>query len=233
MDARLHPLLSGLSSQEARQLLRGSIRLRVPEGEVIHGEGQRPEALHLLLRGAVELTRLEDRGECGLLLLMPGDVFSLGAVMTGEPYLTSARALGSTTVLALPAADVRACALTCPALSARVIALLSGQWRMAVRHILDLKCRTASQRLAALLLRFLDMQPEGRPALLPLSRVRLAARLGIAPATLSRAIQQLADEGLVVRGRQVVVADRSRIERFCDRSSDLDVTERAVGVQAL
>jgi len=35
------------------------------------------------------------------------------------------------------------------------------------------------------------------------------------PETLSRTLQILADNGLQVRGRQIIVRDRSRIEDFC------------------
>jgi DNA-binding transcriptional regulator YhcF (GntR family) len=43
----------------------------------------------------------------------------------------------------------------------------------------------------------------------------LAARIGMTPETLSRTLQILADNGLQVRGRQIIVRDRSRIEDFC------------------
>jgi CRP-like cAMP-binding protein len=216
-----------------RRLLEHAARNRVREGELIHDEGERPSDLHLLLRGGVELTKLNEHDGCGLMLLTAGDLFSLAAVMADESYLTSARALGAATIVALPAAQVRKTARECPELGTRIITLLAGQWRMAVRHILDLKCRTAPQRLAALLIRLVDMQQTGRIALLPVPKRRLAARLGMAPATLSRAIQLISEEGLIVRGRQLIVRDRERIERFCERSPHLDVTEVELGVRAL
>jgi CRP/FNR family transcriptional activator FtrB len=43
----------------------------------------------------------------------------------------------------------------------------------------------------------------------------LAARIGMTPETLSRTLQVLADNGLVVRGRQIIVRDRDRITEFC------------------
>jgi len=214
-------------------LLAQARRLRVRKGELLHREGGRPEHLHILLRGTAELVKLDTQSDCGVMLLLPGDCFSLGAVLADEPYLTSARALGVCDLLCLDAASVRAVSASRPPVAWRLMQTLSGQWRTAVRHILDLQCRTAPQRLAAFLLRLVDATPPGCATHLPVPKMRLAARLGIAPETLSRCLLQLADEGLVVRGRQVIVTDRARIAAYCDHAPLLDALEIELGVHAL
>jgi hypothetical protein len=37
----------------------------------------------------------------------------------------------------------------------------------------------------------------------------------MSPETLSRSIQTLADNGLLLRGNRIIVRDRKRVERFC------------------
>lgn len=103
---------------------------------------------------------------------------------------------------------------------------------MAVRQILDLKCRSAPQRLASFLLRLADESPVSGSAKLPFSKGALAARIGVSRETLSRAAQMIADEGLLLRGRQIVIRDRARVERFCGNPYP-GSNERALEVHVL
>jgi CRP-like cAMP-binding protein len=227
------PLLDGLPGEDVGPLIDGARRVRARKGEVLHREGERPVDLHMLLRGSAELVTLQGRGDCGVMLLLPGDCFSLGAVLADEPYLTSARALGTCNILCLNAEAVRTAAVTKPELAARLLQTLAGQWRTAVRHVIELQCRSAPQRLAAFLLRLVDATPAGTPTHLPVPKTRLAARLGIAPETLSRCLQQLCEDGLILRGREVIVTDRGRIAAFCGHAPLLDSLELELGVRAL
>jgi CRP/FNR family transcriptional activator FtrB len=110
---------------------------------------------------------------------------------------------------------------------------MSGQWRMAVRNILDLNCRTAAQRVGAFLLRIADLQSDTSAPVLPIAKRHLAVRLGITAETLSRMLQTLADHGLHLRGRVIVVRDRAAIEEFCGPDPYPDKDERILDVFAL
>lgn len=227
------PLVATLPETDAAALLGDADRVRVRKGEILHEEGDAPLYLHILVRGTAELVTRSVGTDCGVMLLLPGDCFSLGAVLAGEPYLTSARALGPCDIVRLPAKSVRAAAASSSVVAARLLETLAGQWRTAVRHIIDLQCRSAPQRLAALLLRLVQATPPGMATHLPVPKMRLAARLGIAPETLSRCLQQLGDEGLLVRGREVIVTDLARIRAFCGHAPLLDGLELELGVRAL
>jgi hypothetical protein len=50
---------------------------------------------------------------------------------------------------------------------------------------------------------------------------------------LSRALQILADNGLVVRGRQIIVRDRDKIEAFCGPDPYCPGTEERLEVHVL
>jgi CRP/FNR family transcriptional activator FtrB len=111
--------------------------------------------------------------------------------------------------------------------------LLAGHWRIALRIILDLKCRSPSQRLAAFLLRLHDACPPGAAAQIPIAKRQLAARIGMQPETLSRTLQVLGENGLRVRGRQIIVADRAKVEAFCGPDPYPATREDELGVHAL
>ena len=103
----------------------------------------------------------------------------------------------------------------------------------AVKIILDLKCRSPSQRLGAFLLRLHDAAQPGPPAEVPFSKRQLASRIGMQPETLSRTLQTLAANGLYLRGREIMVTNRAAIEEFCGPDPYPPATEYELGVHAL
>lgn len=207
------PLLSGFPRQELDSLLRfGSIQ-RYPRGTTLFEEGEYADKLHIMLSGTVEIFATCRGRQWGLFLMNSGDVLMPVAVMYSEPYLNSARTVTSSRLLLLDAERVREQAAASADFALRLGRSLAGQLRMSMRQVLELKCRNAAQRLGSFLLKLSDR--EGIAAELPMPKRNLAARIGMTPETLSRTLQVLADNGLVVRGRQIIVRDRGRIEQFC------------------
>jgi CRP/FNR family transcriptional regulator, transcriptional activator FtrB len=224
------PMFADLDRAQRERLLDGAELQTCAANIVLFDEGGLPEFLHMLVRGTVELYKGDTPRECGLMLLAPGDVFMPAAALFAEPYLNSARALTQCQLLLLKAEVVRREYLRSHQLAINVGRVLAGQFRMATRHIIDLKCLNAAQRLAILLLRLVDESEGPESARLPVSKRHLASRVGMTPETLSRAIQILADNGLVVRGAKIILRDRARIEAFCGAppyphasETDLDV----------
>jgi len=118
------------------------------------------------------------------------------AVLFDDPYLVSGLTLSPSRLLLLKASSVREQAEANATLAMRLCRVIAGQWRLAVRHILDLKCRSAAQRLGAFLLRIVDDGSDPASAELPVARRHLAARLRMTAETLSRSLQLVAVNGL-------------------------------------
>ena len=226
------PLFSGMPRQDVERLLKFASVQRYPSGTLLFEEGEHPDKLHVLISGTVEIFSTTNSREWGVMLMNAGDIFLPGAVLFNEPYTTSARTLGFCRVLLLDAERVRAQAATSPQLSMTLSRAMAGQFRVAIRQVLDLKSRNAAQRLASFLLRLADTSAVPTPEL-PMRKRNLAARIGMTPETLSRTLQVLADNGLVVRGRQIIVRDRDRIERFCGPDPYRPRVEDSLQVHAL
>jgi CRP/FNR family transcriptional activator FtrB len=226
------PLFAGMGRQDIGRILKFSTVQRYPPGTVLFNEGEQPDKLHVILSGTVEIFATCGGREWGMMLLNSGDVFVPAAVMFNEPYTTSARTLGSCRLLLLDAERVRAEAANSAPLALQIGRAIAGQFRVAMRQVLDLKSRSAAQRLASFLLNIVDSSNGSIPEL-PMRKRNLAARIGMTPETLSRTLQVLADNGLVVRGRQIIVRDRSRIEDFCGPEPYRPETEHEFHVHAL
>lgn len=209
------PLLSSIPEATRERLLKDARMERYARRSLLFSEGEMPEHVHVLLSGLVDLTRIHGRRKWITMMMSPGDVFMPAAALFDEPYLVSGRALTPAKVLLIDATLFRAEAQRCAALALQAATIISGQWRTALRIILDLKCRSPAERLGAFLLRLHDAQPPGTTAEIPFSKRQLASRIGMQPETLSRTLQVLAHNGLYLRGRQIVVTDRQKIRKFC------------------
>ena len=75
-----------------------------------------------------------------------------GRASRPEPCLTSATALTRARLVMLDGRALQTAAAQHPEVGAALARVMGGQWRMAVRHIIDLKCRSAPERLIAFLL---------------------------------------------------------------------------------
>lgn len=230
--AKKVPLFAALDEQQLGRLVRHAKVQSYGAGTILFEEGREPDHLHVLLKGVVELYTAFGQRECGILLLSPGDIFMPAASLFKEPYLNSARVLRRARVVMLDVEIVRAEAARSTELALHLSRALAGQFRMAVRHIIDLKCRSAPQRLASFLLRLVDDSSLSASAELPISKKSLAARVGMTAETLSRTFQTLAEHGLQVRGTRVIVHDRRRIEAFAGPRLYHDDDESGLGVHA-
>lgn len=227
------PLLASLPKSVRDRMLASSHVERFAPRAQIFGDGETPTHLHLILSGIVDLAAAYKGNECTALMMAAGDVFMPAAALYSEPYLVTARSLTASRILMIEADVVRTEARDCVELALALARVLAGQWRVALKIILDLKCRSPSQRLAAFLLRLHDASRPGIPAEVPFSKRQLASRIGMQPETLSRTLQTLAANGLYLRGRQIIVTNRRAIEEFCGPDPYPPASEYELGVHAL
>jgi CRP-like cAMP-binding protein len=209
------PLFAGVDPAIVGELQQKLVLKRHQAGEILLRQSGSARNIKIIRRGIFELVRQEGEQDCGVLLLSPGDLILPAAALWQEPTLVTVRALTAGSTWQIPAPDLRDALDRSTRLSRNLMMVFAGQWRMAVRTLLDLNCRSAPQRLASLLLRLVDSQPNELCPVLPFSKRQLAVRVNVSPETLSRALQTVAREGLHVRGRAIIVRDRARIEAFC------------------
>lgn len=231
------PLLNDLPKAVRDRLIRASHVQRFAPRAVLFGDGEMPSYLHIVLSGIVDLSCSYKGNEFTALMMAAGDVFMPAAALYSEPYLISGHALTASRILMIDAEVARQEARQCTELALALARVMAGQWRVALKIILDLKCRSPSQRLAAFLLRLHDevvrRGGQSQPAEVPFSKRQLASRIGMQPETLSRALQTLVANGLYLRGRQIIVTNRTAIDAFCGPDPYPPASDYELGVHAL
>ena len=206
-------LLAAASAETRAGLLAQAEPVALPRGATIFAQDTPAVSLHVLLQGSVGLSTSEEGGVPTMVdILAPGDAFPLPAVMLGLPNPVTAVALAPSRLIALPAAAMRDAAATDGGLMRAAMEQMARHWRGMLDQVVDLKTRDATQRAARFLVRRLAAK---RGAVeLPEPRAAIAARLGMTPESLSRALHGLEAAGLLrLHGRRVDVPDRAALLR--------------------
>lgn len=210
--ARL-PLFEGCAPGVLARLQAAAFLQAQPRGTVLFEQDEPAEFLHVLLSGRLALeARGEGTGGAATILelMAPGDVFLAAPVVLDRPNPTGGWVLTEARLLLLPAVEFRAAVAADGALARAALAMMARQYEQLADQLLDLKLRDAPRRVARFLAQRLSPAEMGGVVDLPEPRGALAARLGMRPESLSRALHGLQQAGLVrLKGRRVEVRDRA------------------------
>ena len=102
------PLFAEMEAAAFAALLDAALLQQFPAGVTLIHEGELAGFLHVLVDGLVEIFTEQNGDEWGISLISPVTTFILAGVVSGLPYLNSARTLAELRVLLVPAPRVRA-----------------------------------------------------------------------------------------------------------------------------
>lgn len=179
-------------------------------GEYITYEGEQPSGLFIVLRGRVRLScTAADGREQVLGMIVSGEHFNAVPLFDERPNPTTARAMSTVCCLLLPRDALMEAISRHPDLALALLRDMAGQLRELVVLVEDFAFRSVRERLARHLLQ------ESEEGAAELTHQELAHRTGTVREIASRALRQLAQEGLVrlERGR-VIVLDRERLAQL-------------------
>ncbi len=207
------PFFVAAGEEATAALLRASFTQLLPRGTVLFEQGDRADFLHMTLEGSIGLQARDERGNATTVEIFgAGELYLAPAALLGLPYLAAAVALTEVRVLMIPSDVFREVMATSLALNRATTELLARHWRLMVDQVVDLKLRSAEERLARFLARRLPADMGAGCAALPEPRSAIAARLGMTPETLSRAMAALEMQGKLRRDANgAIVADRSAL----------------------
>jgi CRP/FNR family transcriptional activator FtrB len=225
------PLFAAFSDETLRKLAARSALRQFDRDEILFRAGDPPAYLHVLLGGSVQLSAATAGGrEAVVELLRPIDVFLMAAALVSQPYLLSARTVEPSQILLIPLDQLLGELRTNPELTLALLGSMATQYRHLVREIKNLRLRTAAQRLAVYLLRLVENEGHDQGAHLPHDKKLLADRLGMTPESFSRAIAELRQHGVDVRGEDVRITDADELRQFCRLDQVLDTLEQDLQV---
>ncbi len=176
-----------------------------PEGFFFH-QGDKADALHVLIEGKVRLVQVSLEGQnVPLHFVHPGEPFGGGQVLGHRVYPAAAEAIVSSASLCWDSATIEQLLERYPPLVRNILQVVSDRFAELQDRYRELATERVERRVARALIRLsgaYGRETEGGILIdLPLSRQDLADMAGTTLFTVSRLISRWESEGLVKTGR--------------------------------
>jgi CRP-like cAMP-binding protein len=215
------PMFSELGEAVTRRVI-GETGIRVfDRGRTIFIEGDPADAFFVVLEGWVKLYRtLADGEEAVVAVMAPGESFAEAVMFMGGRYPVSAETVGSTRLMRVDAAVVRAAMRADGQVALALLASIVHHTEDLADRVEGLEVLSAPQRVADFLARTARVRGGGEDAVelvLPYDKALIARRLGMTPESLSRALSVLRPLGVGVERERVTIASLARIDGFVGR----------------
>ena len=193
------PLFSLLTVAQAEVISGAVIKRRFKRGEALVEQGQKSNALFILLTGRARVVTSDSRGrEVILATLAQGDYLGEMSIIDNEPHSATVRAEVATDVLMLGRAEFARCLTENASMSLVVMRGLVKRLRHADRKIESLALLDVYGRVAHALLDFAVADAQGQLLIRDkISRQDLAKMVGASREMVSRVMKDLEERGFI------------------------------------
>ena len=193
------PLFSLLTGAQAEVISSAVIKQRFKRGEALVVQGQKSDALFILLTGRARVMTSDSRGrEVILATLAPGDYLGEMSIIDNPPHSATVRAEVQTDVLMLGRAEFARCLTENASMSLVVMRGLVKRLRHADRKIESLALLDVYGRVAHALLDFAAPDAHGQRLIKEkISRQDLAKMVGASREMVSRVMKDLEERGFI------------------------------------
>lgn len=210
------PIFENLSADSVRYLIKNSTIQKFSPDTLVFSEGDPADAFFITISGSVQLFALsEDGGESIIEIVGDFTSFAEAAMFASARYPVNCETLEETRILKVHRSDFISQLELHPRLALQIVASLERWQHRLTGELWQRKAQTPAQRLAWLLVTLSDGAEGATEVTLPHAKGTIAARIGIAPESLSRAFVRLADLGVETQGSRVKIADVARLREYC------------------
>jgi CRP/FNR family transcriptional regulator, cyclic AMP receptor protein len=208
------PMFSGLQRDELLKFAELTRERTYPKGSVILFQGDPGDSLYVLRQGRAKVVLIgEDGREVILGVLEPGAHFGELALIDDQPRSAHVIAMEDSQLLILRREDFRRRVEANPSVAWALLTELSRRLRRADQKIGGLVLLDVPGRISRLLL---DLSSETTNGTIekPLTHQTIAQMIGASRETVSRAMKDFQEEGLIrVERRRIAVANRDALEK--------------------
>jgi CRP-like cAMP-binding protein len=193
----------------------------IERGHVLFQQGDPARAFFLVLAGQVKLSRVNPGGDEAVVHIYgAGESFAEAAMFLGGRYPVAAEAVVASRIMHVESDTLRRKVAERPEIAFAMMASMSRHLKVLVDQIEKMKLLSADQRVAEFLLGLCGEKTGTVTLSLPHEKSLIANRLGMKPATFSRAIARMRNLGVEVTGNQASIRDTGVVLAFINRAAE-------------
>jgi CRP/FNR family transcriptional regulator, cyclic AMP receptor protein len=213
------PIFQKLGPDDLQALEKIAKRRRLAANTMVFFEGDRTDALYIVVKGSLKVCRkLDDGREKVLNTMGPGEIFGELAMLDGQPRSASVETVEATELIGIARKDFHELSMATPGILWRMLEGLCERLRILNDAQLDIAYRDSPYRVAQAIAKLAEKHGEKTNEGL---RVResfgvkaLAGMAATTPDRVNRAIEKFEDDGLVrVSKGDLVVPDLAALRR--------------------
>jgi len=213
---RASPLFEGLPEEMLSRLLSEAHIASYSRNQLLFVHGETAKFVYLVLDGWIKIYRDTPEGEQTVIAtLKTGETAAEAAIFLGKDYPASCEVISEARLLEFPAGPFLSHLREDSELALKMLGTMSKRLRNLILHIEQIQARSTSQRLAEFLLGLGDSGDGPAIIKLPYDKSLVAARLGMKPESLSRALAKLKKYGVATRGHDVEIIDVKGLREYC------------------
>lgn len=211
------PLFAHLNLEALKKIAAITQERRYGKGRIIFMEGEPGEAIYLLKKGKIKLSRqTEDGREHILHLVNAGQVFAEVVLFDEGGYPATAETLEDCQLVVIRNQDLNETIKTDPQIALAMLKIMARRLRAAQEKVASLALYDATRRVITILLRLAEehgvTDPEGIRISILLTNQELANLAATSRETVSRILSDLRrQEILEIARQQIVIRDRLRL----------------------
>jgi CRP-like cAMP-binding protein len=208
-------IFSGLRRDTVERIIAPVTVYVLAPHETLFRQADPATAFFIMISGWVKLYCVNASGDEAVIdILTKGDTVAETVALTGYPHLATAEAVTEARVVRIPADHIVRCIQESPDIALAMIASTSQHLRHLIQEVEQLKAQSGVQRVAEFLASLAPADHGPCVIVLPYDKVLIAARLGIKPETLSRALAKLRSIGVSVNASHVTISDVAKLHQL-------------------
>lgn len=210
----------GLAQEDITNLLKNAVVIEEEKGSLLFSQGDPANRFYILLDGRVKLFTANEDGEESIVeIFNPVCSFAEAAMFASGRFPVNCETVLRTRLVRVDGDHFLRSLKDTPRIGQTILKKISMRYRHLLHEIIQLKTQSPAQRLGAFFLSLAEENEDGTAVALPYDKNLIAARVGMKPESLSRALVRLRDIGVDCRKKELIVADLDKLRAFCGESA--------------
>ena len=206
----------GLVAEDIVSLLKNAVVIEEGKGNLLFSQGDPANRFYILLEGRVKLFTANEEGEESIVdIFNPVCSFAEAAMFASGRFPVNCETILKTKLVRIDGEPFLRSLKETPRIGQMILKKISMRYRHLLHEIIQLKTQSPAQRLGAFFLSLVEESEAGSAIPLPYDKNLIAARVGMKPESLSRALVRLRDIGVDCQKKILIVEDLDKLRTFC------------------